>query len=89
MAAKRGRKPGVSKVDPNETKAEKFVRLASKRVTKTLNNIRQIGQLSGAGYECTPEQVAKMFGALNAAAETAYNRFNAKGASKSDDGFKF
>lgn len=79
---KRGRKPGKNLVDLNESKAEKFVRLASKRTSKVLNSIRQVGQLSGAGYESSDEQVAKVFGAISDAAQAAFAQFQAKGKKK-------
>lgn len=87
--AKRGRKPGVSKVDPNESKAEKFLRIAPKRMTKVLNGIRQLGQLSSGGYEYTPQQVQKMFQAIAEASESAFKKFGSRGDKKSEEGFKF
>jgi len=89
MAKGKGRPAGKSSTPANESKAEKFIRLASKRMTKTLNSIRQLGQLSGSGYESSPEQVAKMFGALNDAAKSAYDKFQSKGAKQTADSFKF
>jgi hypothetical protein len=61
--------------------------LAQKRVGKVLNGIRQVGQLSGSGYESTDAQVAKMFGAMSEAAKVAYAKFQDKGAKKSSEGF--
>lgn len=86
---KRGRKPGASKVDPNETKAQKFLRIAPRRMTKVLNGIRQLGQLSAGGYESTPAQVQKMFQSIAEASEVAFNKFRSKGERKSEEGFKF
>lgn len=44
----------------------KFVQLASKRVTKALNDIRLIGNLSNrSNYDYTDDDVAKIFRALS------------------------
>lgn len=43
-----------------ETRKERFVRIANLRVPKALKAIHMIGNLAGAGYEFTPEQVAKI-----------------------------
>lgn len=42
----------------DETKSAKFSRLASARVSKAVKSIKQIGNLAGAGYERTPEQIS-------------------------------
>lgn len=50
---------------PAETKAERFKRLANKRVSKAIKILRNIGNLSTKGnYEYTPEQADRIFGAL-------------------------
>lgn len=64
----------------NETKAAKFVRLGVPRMTKTLNAVRQVGNLAGPGYEYTPDQVEKMKVALLEAIEETFLRFNRAGA---------
>lgn len=51
------RKRRTSQVDPNETPKARFKRLASKRVTKAVKAIRNIGSLSGRSYERTDDQV--------------------------------
>ena len=49
----------------NETKADKFTRLARKRMSVALDKIRIVGNLSStANYEYSEEQVAKMMAAL-------------------------
>lgn len=72
--AKAGRKAG-STVDPNETKAQKFARLANKRVPKALKDIANIGKLSGTGYERTPEQAQKIVTALETAVKVVKDKF--------------
>lgn len=48
-----------------EADRSKFVELAGKRVTKALNDIRLIGNLSNrSNYDYTEEDVAKIFRAL-------------------------
>jgi hypothetical protein len=50
-----------------ETKADKFKRLANSRVPKALAAIANIrGIANKANYEYTPEQTAKIMGALEA-----------------------
>ena len=49
----------------NESKREKFVRLAENRTNKALEIIRLIGNLSNRSvYEYTAEDVEKIFAAL-------------------------
>jgi hypothetical protein len=59
--ARKPRKP----VDPNETKQQRFVRLANHRVTRALKLMGHIRNLSTRGsYEYTPDQAAKIVHAL-------------------------
>lgn len=48
--------PKVAVMPKTENKADKFKRLAELRVGNTLDKIRLIGNLGGAGYESTKEQ---------------------------------
>lgn len=51
--------------NPNETKNDKFVRIAEGRMTKLLSWIRKLDNLSNRGnYEYTDEQVEQMFSAI-------------------------
>ncbi len=60
-----------------ETKREKFVRLAENRTNKILDTIQLLGNLSSAStYEYTQQDVEKIFGAIDAAAKEAKKRFN-------------
>ena len=68
-----------------ESKADKFKRLANNRVNNALKVIKNIGQLSAPAYEYTPEQVEKIFGALQAALDDAKEKFNK--TKKKDDNF--
>ncbi len=49
---------------PGETKAEKFVRIAPRRVDKAILAIRSLGKLGGPNYERTTAQVLNIMTAL-------------------------
>lgn len=52
----------------NETKEDRFKRLAELRVNSALDKIRLLGQLSNRGnYDYTDEQVEMIFKAINKA----------------------
>lgn len=58
-------------------KRSKFVQLANQRVTKALEQIRLIGNLSNrAAYEFDEEDARKIIKALQKATETAKARFS-------------
>ena len=59
-----------------ESKEQKFQRLATKRTQAALEKIRLITNLTGSGYSYTPEQAAKVIGALRAAVNTVEAKFN-------------
>ena len=62
------------------SKRAKFVQLAEKRVNKTLNNLRLIGNLSNPGtYEYSQRDVDQIFRALSRALNDAKSRFNNTG----------
>lgn len=48
----------------NETKEQKFVRLAEKRTQKALQAISALGKLTGSSYAYTPAQAAKIVDVL-------------------------
>lgn len=61
----------------NETKREKFVRLAENRTNKILDMIQLLGNLSSPGtYEYTQQDVDKIFGAIENATKEARKRYN-------------
>lgn len=62
MAKKKGSK-GTS-VPANESKADKFKRLAQPRVTKALKALNQVQRLAGNGYESNSEQQKQIVEAL-------------------------
>lgn len=70
----------------NETKRQKFVRLAENRTNKILDMIQLLGNLSSPGtYEYSQQDVEKIFNAIDNASKEAKKRFNkveAKNASR-------
>ena len=64
---------------------EKFVELAEKRVTKTLKDIRLIGNLSNkSNYAYTDSDVKKIHSTLKRALDDMKLRFESKGSEKAD-----
>lgn len=61
-----------------EVKRQNFIRLANQRVTKVMNAIGNIGNLSSPSYSYTDEDVAKIFGALRKVVGDAEARFSSK-----------
>ena len=59
-----------------ESKHDKFKRLATQRVTNALKKIELIGNLSSSGYEYDPEEVDKIFVALQQTLDNTKNRFS-------------
>lgn len=66
------------KRNANETKADRFRRLAVLRTNKAIKAIRQIGDLASAASEYTPEQTTKIKAAINAELEKTMQRFGGK-----------
>ena len=74
---------------PDETKADKFTRLAKKRMGVALDKLRIVGNLSAtANYEYTEEQVAKMMAALRDEIAIIEHSFKPRDQ-KRDRGFEF
>ena len=61
--------------NPNESKADKFKRLAEPRVDNTLKKIKILGNLAGSGYEYSPEQVEKILTSLKSAIDEVEKKF--------------
>lgn len=61
----------------NESKSDKFRRLAKKRVPAALAKIKNVGNLGGSGYEYTAEQVEKIETALNNAVAATVEKLQA------------
>jgi len=61
---------------PKEGKADRFQRLARKRVAVALKHIRRVGQLANRrAYDYTPIQAEKIMHALTAATQVTCNEF--------------
>jgi len=62
-----------------ETRSDKFKRLAEKRMRVTLRQIQLIGNLSNRNnYDYSADQVKKIFAALNAEVRAAEQSFKVK-----------
>ena len=60
----------VVEFNPKETPEEKFYRLATSRVEHIFEHLRILGNLSNrANYRYTDEQIAKVFGEIQAAVD--------------------
>lgn len=60
----------------NETKRERFVRLAEARTNKILEMMRLLGNCSGkSNYEYTDEDIKKIFNALEKELKNTKNKF--------------
>lgn len=86
-AKKAARKVRVSRVPENETKQQKFMRLATARVNKVRKALDQIGLLGGAAYESTDEQRNKITEAIRECVDFNINRLSKVKMSK--DTFRF
>jgi hypothetical protein len=70
-----------------DRKRDKFVELATKRVTRAIHDLRLIGNLSNrSAYAYTEEDVRKILRALQRELETVKARFN--GGESGDSEFK-
>ena len=59
-----------------ETKEQRFQRLATKRTQAALKKIQLLANLTTSSYAYTPEQAAKVVGALREAVNTVEAKFN-------------
>lgn len=59
-----------------ESKADKFKRLAGKRVTNAISKVELIANLAGSSYEYTPEQVEKILTALQGSVDKVKAAFS-------------
>ncbi len=63
-------------MESTESKHDKFKRLATQRVNNALKKIELVGNLSSSGYEYSPEEVDKIFAALQHTLDSTKNRFS-------------
>jgi len=63
----------------NESKGERFKRLATVRTNRILNDLRVLGNCANRGnYEYNERQVAEIFDVIEKQVKTIKNRFNNK-----------
>lgn len=74
-------------VNPNENKADKFVRVVSPRVSKAVKAIGLIGNCAGSSYLYTTKQTTEIHNALVQAVEQIDDQFAKKQARQT--GFEF
>ncbi|HCR83006.1 hypothetical protein [Caproicibacterium sp. XB2] len=68
-----------------ETKREKFVRLAENRTNRILSTLDLLGNCSNTGaYEYTQKDVDKIFNAIQAQMNDTKKRFTQKGSGSSE-----
>jgi len=89
MAKEPTRKPRESKVDPDESKADKFIRLAKARMTKALKAIAQLENLGGSNYEYTHDQANKIVNSLERAVAAVEAKLTATAGKKEEINFDF
>lgn len=65
-------------IPENETKNEKFLRIATPRVNAIIDKLDILSNCAGSNYEYTEEQVETMFQALRDAVDACYNEFRPK-----------
>ena len=76
----------TKKVRADETRAERFVRLAEWRVSKALAELRRIGNLaSPVNYEYTEKQVKAIYTALTDAIRNIAIRFDEPCSAEKED----
>lgn len=69
----------------NETKRERFVRLAEARTNKILDMLKLLGNCSSkANYEYSDEDVKKIFNAIEREVKNAKAKFNGAESQKED-----
>ena len=69
----------------NETKRERFIRLAETRTNKILSMLKLLGNCSSkANYEYTDKDVQKIFAAIERETKAAKAKFNGVDSQKED-----
>lgn len=73
----------------NETKHDKFIRLAETRTNKIIDMIQLLGNCSNQSvYEYSDQEVNKIFFAIQKELETAKQRFQVSSSKRNDSKFK-
>jgi hypothetical protein len=74
--------PRVSLVSPDETKHDRFTRLANQRAKPIIKYLRMLGRLGAPGYDRTSEDIDKIEAKLKSEVEKCIARLRGN----SDDG---
>lgn len=75
----------MTKTKKEETKREKFVRIAENRTNKILATLELLGNCSNINtYEYTQEDVNKIFNAIQTTLNDTKRRFSQKGTGNND-----
>jgi len=60
-----------------ETRKQRFTRIAERRVNRVLNDLRLMGNLSNrSSYDYSEFEIRKIFGAIDTASKTAKSKFS-------------
>ena len=65
-------------IPENETKSEKFIRIATPRVNSVINKLDILANCAGSSYEYNEEQIEAMFDAIRNAVDACYAQFQPK-----------
>ena len=65
-------------IPENETKNEKFLRIATPRVNAIIDKLDILSNCAGSNYEYTEEQVETRAQAIRDAVDSCYNEFRPK-----------
>lgn len=65
-------------IPDNETKAEKFIRIATPRVNSVIDKLDILANCAGSAYEYNDEQIESMFDAIRNAVDACYSQFQPK-----------
>lgn len=71
-------------IPENESKNEKFIRIASPRVNAIIDKLDILSNCSSSNYEYTKEQVENMFQAIRDALDACYAQFQPKAKSEKE-----
>ena len=68
----------TANIPENETKAEKFIRIATPRVNSVIDKLDILANCAGAAYYYNEEQIESMFDAIRNAVDACYSQFQPK-----------
>lgn len=71
-------------IPENETKAEKFLRIATPRVNSVIDKLDILANCAGSAYEYNEEQIEAMFDAIRNAVDDCYSQFQPKQKSEKE-----